>query len=203
MSRVRPPHGPPEFSHKKRRLVYYPAFYSLSTATRSAILSKGCPSGRRRFAELVSLRESTGSSLTLFGCVLILPLCLSVVHSRLAIMTLPYAVGHGRSLLVQGGFSCFSGTPHREGIVGGVLVTVGVCSGSAFRHIILMLWQRLSCTTSVASTDYWNDCRQNHTYAVRNSNARPNHSSPPSDASSVYLRLRRCIFHCAPIRPIR
>ena len=71
------------------------------TATGFVILPKCCPYGRQRFAELASLRESTGSSLTLFGCVLILPLCLSVVRSGLAIMTLLYVVSHGIVVLAS------------------------------------------------------------------------------------------------------
>ena len=36
------------------------------------------------------------------------------------------ARSYERSLLIRGGSSCFSDTPHREAIGGGVLVTVGV-----------------------------------------------------------------------------
>jgi hypothetical protein len=39
---------------------------------------------------------------------------------------LPNRQRSNRSPLIQGGFSCFSDTPHREGTGGGVLVMVGV-----------------------------------------------------------------------------
>ena len=39
------------------------------------------------------------------------------------------ARSYERSLLIRGGSSCFSDTPHREGIGGGVLVMVGVWLG--------------------------------------------------------------------------
>jgi len=58
--------------------------------------------------------------------------------------------------------------------LGEVLVTVGVWIAGESSHIILLLWQRLSCITPVVSTDYWNDYRQNSIYAERNSNMRQN-----------------------------
>ena len=95
---------------------------------------------------------------------------LSQLASRLETRAKEALVGY-RANLSQDYSSRISATcsegrhPHREGIGGGVLATVGAWIAGESRHLFLLLWQRISCITPVVSTDYWNDCRQSHAYA--------------------------------------